>query len=49
VDCKPIGFKEVVKDEKWRNAMDEKPTPLHTLFGDNGIYVVLFFLEQDWR
>jgi hypothetical protein len=23
-DCEPIGFKEAVKDEKWRNAMDEE-------------------------
>jgi hypothetical protein len=23
-DCEPIGFEEVVKDEKWRNAMDEE-------------------------
>jgi hypothetical protein len=23
-DCEPIGFKEVVKDEKWKNAMDEE-------------------------
>jgi hypothetical protein len=23
-DCEPIGFEEAVKDEKWRNAMDEE-------------------------
>jgi hypothetical protein len=23
-DCEPIGFEEVVKDEKWRNAMYEE-------------------------
>jgi hypothetical protein len=23
-NCEPIGFEEVVKDEKWRNAMDEE-------------------------
>jgi hypothetical protein len=24
VNCEPIGFEEAVKDEKWRNAMDEE-------------------------
>jgi hypothetical protein len=24
VDCEPIGFEEAVKDDKWRNAMDEE-------------------------
>ena len=28
VDCEPIGFEEQVKDEKWRNAMDEESKQL---------------------